>query len=253
MQFSLAALRVAGRVLVERDVVPETHVLIDERTALREAEVDAVVALLRRGDDAADAVRDLDATFVVRAVGYLVVSVASNASALVGGPPPDDEGTLLSIEAPRPGEERRRLLATVSAQLRPSSPWFQDSARAGIALGVAVLIVLLTSVETAFWVACRYPLGAPVQRVRHRRAHPRGRGQGIRDRVRGRGCGPRRGRHRPNRPLDHDDPRILLRGRLPQVLGFVAGQAAFTVLVVALFNIIVPDGWRTGLVRIRTS
>ena len=36
----------------------------------------------------------------------------------------------------------------------------------------------------------------------------------------------------------------------PQVLGFIAGQAAFTVLVVALFNLIIPEGWRTGLVRI---
>jgi uncharacterized membrane protein YccC len=37
---------------------------------------------------------------------------------------------------------------------------------------------------------------------------------------------------------------------LPQVAGFVAGQAAFTVLVVCLFNLVVPTGWQTGLVRV---
>jgi uncharacterized membrane protein YccC len=33
-------------------------------------------------------------------------------------------------------------------------------------------------------------------------------------------------------------------------IGFVAGQAAFTVLVIILFNLISPVGWRLGLIRI---
>ncbi len=33
-------------------------------------------------------------------------------------------------------------------------------------------------------------------------------------------------------------------------LGFVAGQAAFTVLVIIIFNLISPAGWQVGLVRI---
>ena len=34
------------------------------------------------------------------------------------------------------------------------------------------------------------------------------------------------------------------------MISFVAGQAAFTLLVVILFNIIEPVGWRVGLTRI---
>ena len=44
---------------------------------------------------------------------------------------------------------------------------------------------------------------------------------------------------------------IFLVGYLPGAGGFVAGQAAFTVFVVALFNLVEPLGWHTGLVRLQ--
>ena len=34
-------------------------------------------------------------------------------------------------------------------------------------------------------------------------------------------------------------------------MNFVVGQAGFTVFVVVLFDIFVPEGWRTGLVRVQ--
>ena len=37
----------------------------------------------------------------------------------------------------------------------------------------------------------------------------------------------------------------------PGAVNFVVGQAGFTVFVVVLFNILVPQGWRTGLVRVQ--
>ena len=37
----------------------------------------------------------------------------------------------------------------------------------------------------------------------------------------------------------------------PAAVNFVVGQACFTVLVVALFNLVIPEGWRTGLVRVQ--
>ena len=42
----------------------------------------------------------------------------------------------------------------------------------------------------------------------------------------------------------------LVAGIAPSMISFVAGQAAFTVMVVILFNIIQPIGWRVGLTRI---
>jgi len=43
---------------------------------------------------------------------------------------------------------------------------------------------------------------------------------------------------------------VLVSGIAPTMISFVAGQAAFTVVVVILFNIIEPLGWRVGLTRI---
>ncbi len=250
LRFTVATLRVAARSLLIGDVVPESTVLLDERNTLRDREVAAVVERLQRGDDASDAVRDLDASFIVRAVGFLAVSIASNAAVLAGGPPPPgDESAAPLVEAPRSGEARRRLVATLSSQLTPSSPWFQDSARAGAALGVAVLVALLGSLDHAFWVA----LGT--LSVLRSNAFDTGRsaveaaaGTAIGFAIAAVGIV----------LIGADRPALWITVILgffcaayfPQVLGFVAGQAAFTVLVVALFNLIVPEGWRTGLVRI---
>jgi uncharacterized membrane protein YccC len=43
---------------------------------------------------------------------------------------------------------------------------------------------------------------------------------------------------------------ILMAGLAPAVVSFAAGQAAFTLTIVILFNIIQPAGWRVGLVRV---
>ncbi len=43
---------------------------------------------------------------------------------------------------------------------------------------------------------------------------------------------------------------ILVAAFTPETISFAAGQAAFTVVVIILFNIIAPHGWRIGLLRI---
>jgi uncharacterized membrane protein YccC len=43
---------------------------------------------------------------------------------------------------------------------------------------------------------------------------------------------------------------LLVAGFAPAAISFLAGQAAFTVVVVMLLNIIHPAGWRVGLVRV---
>ncbi len=43
---------------------------------------------------------------------------------------------------------------------------------------------------------------------------------------------------------------ILLAGVAPAAISFAAGQAAFTLTLVFLFNIIQPTGWRVGLLRV---
>jgi hypothetical protein len=43
---------------------------------------------------------------------------------------------------------------------------------------------------------------------------------------------------------------VLLAGLAPAVISFAAGQAAFTITLLILYNIIAPAGWKVGLVRI---
>jgi hypothetical protein len=43
---------------------------------------------------------------------------------------------------------------------------------------------------------------------------------------------------------------VFLAGVAPAVISFAGGQAAFTLTLLILFNIIQPTGWRVGLVRI---
>ena len=43
---------------------------------------------------------------------------------------------------------------------------------------------------------------------------------------------------------------VLVAGVAPALISFAAGQAGFTVMVIILFNILVPAGWTVGLVRV---
>jgi uncharacterized membrane protein YccC len=43
---------------------------------------------------------------------------------------------------------------------------------------------------------------------------------------------------------------VLLAAYAPQAISFAAGQGAFTIVVLVLFNLIHPAGWRVGLVRV---
>ena len=43
---------------------------------------------------------------------------------------------------------------------------------------------------------------------------------------------------------------VFVAGVAPAVISFAAGQAGFTIMVIILFNILVPTGWQVGLVRV---
>ena len=43
---------------------------------------------------------------------------------------------------------------------------------------------------------------------------------------------------------------VFLTAYTPTAVHFVVGQASFTLFVVVLFNLLEPEGWRTGLLRL---
>ena len=154
-----------------------------------------------------------------------------------------------------PAASERRLagLTTVAnavsrhASLR--SVWFLNSARGAIALAVAVAVADLTGVEHGFWVvlgtlsvlrtnaastgstALRALLGTVVGFV-----------IGA---VLLLAIGSSTAALWTALPLA-----VLVAAYAPGVLPFEAGQAAFTVVVSVLFNLLVPAGWEIGVVRI---
>lgn len=135
-------------------------------------------------------------------------------------------------------------------QVRRDSVWLQNSLRIGAGLALAVLVAQVSHVEHGFWVVLgamsvlrtsaltttstvlRALLGTVAGFVV---------GGGLIVLV---GTGP--ATLWVLLPLA-----VLVAGFAPQTVSFAAGQAAFTVAVVILFNILQPVGWEVGLVRVQ--
>lgn len=136
-----------------------------------------------------------------------------------------------------------------AAHLKPHSVWLHNSVRGAAGLGLAVLVASLSGVQHSFWVV----LGA----LSVLRSNALSTGQSVVRAVLGTGAGFVIGAvlltvvgTNPTvlwllLPLA-----ILFAGVAPAVISFEAGQAAFTLTLVILFNIIQPAGWRVGLLRV---
>src|SRR5271155_700317 len=137
----------------------------------------------------------------------------------------------------------------ITSYLEPHSVWLHNSLRGAAGLGLAVLAARLTGVQHSFWVV----LGA----LSVLRSNALNTGQ---DSVRAMlgtvagfiigaallvGIGTNTTLLWFLLPLA-----VFLAGVAPAVISFAGGQAAFTLTLVILFNIIQPTGWRVGLVRI---
>ena len=137
----------------------------------------------------------------------------------------------------------------ITSYLEPHSVWLHNSLRGAAGLGLAVLVARLTGVQHSFWVI----LGA----LSVLRSNALNTGQ---DAVRAMlgtlagfivgaallvGIGTNTTLLWFLLPLA-----VFLAGVAPACISFAGGQAAFTLTVVILFNILQPTGWRVGLVRI---
>lgn len=126
---------------------------------------------------------------------------------------------------------------------------FRNAARAGLGLAVAVLVAKTASVQHSFWVV----LGA----LSVLRSNALGTGatalQALAGALIGFGVA-----SVAMTTVGSDETWlwialpivVFLAAYTPGAINFVVGQAGFTVFVVVLFNVLVPDGWRTGLVRV---
>ena len=205
---------------------------------------------LGAGRAAEEVLEGIDVDHTLRVIAYLTIALSTNAVIAAGGRP--DEGLTLPAGTPRLEGTRGvavRSLGTVRTHLAPSSTVLHSSARVAVGLAASVLLARVLGVEHAFWVV----LGALSVLRSNALATGRTTVQALMGSVIGFVVGGLFA------SVAGSDP-VLMWLALPiaifvasyaaSAIGFMAGQAGFTVMVIIVFNLISPAGWQVGLVRI---
>ena len=186
----------------------------------------------------------LDPSFRARALGTATAMVA--------------DATLEAAGAQGEGDQRLGAMGEPSSSLVWSrfashlsfhSVWFRNAVRGAAGLALAVAIVEVTDVEHGFWVV----LGT----LSVLRSNALGTGATALRAVAGTAVGFVLGSALMIGVGGHDvllwallPLAVLVSGVAPSMISFAAGQAGFTLVVIILFNIIAPVGWKVGLTRI---
>jgi uncharacterized membrane protein YccC len=224
---------------------------IDAARRVHRAALDAWAAdELRRGRPAEEVLQGIDVDHTVRVIAYVTIALSANAVIAAGGRPDVD------IALP-PGIPWRlgsrgvavRIARTLRTHLEPSSTVLHNSLRVAIGLAVSVALARTLGLGHAFWVV----LGT----LSVLRSNALGTGRTTVQALAGSVIGfvvgglfaAAAGNHAAVMwvalPIA-----IFLASYAASAIGFVTGQAAFTVTVIIIFNLISPVGWQVGLVRI---
>ena len=224
----------------------------DRRTSLRWA-VDRLVNQATVGSGAqelasASALAFVDPTFRARRLGLATEEIGALALEAAGFPVPSQQAAV-GVRPAGLAAGARALWQRASIHLTLRSVWLRNSLRGAAALAVAVAVARMTGVSHAFWVA----LGT----MSVLRSNALGTGATAARAVAGTvvgfaigtaimlGAGGHTGALWFLLPLA-----VLAAGAAAPVFSFMAGQAGFTIMVIILFNILVPAGWKVGLVRV---
>ena len=186
----------------------------------------------------------LDPGFHARGLGIATEMVADAALEAAGAEAVIDRRLGMDDEAISLGLGQRLF-----SHLSLHSVWFRNALRGAVGLALAVAVVEVTDVAHGFWVV----LGT----LSVLRSSAVGTGATALRAVGGTALGFLVGSAIMIGVADHLvllwvllPLAVLVSGMAASMISFVAGQAAFTVVVVILFNIIQPMGWKVGLTRI---
>jgi uncharacterized membrane protein YccC len=237
---SAAALSEVAGLLAGREAVPSPERVWQARAVS--------AANLRSLSGDPDVVRRMaDFAFHAQAIGLTASSAAADALIAAGRLDPESADARrhrAAVHSPRP-----RIAGRIVADASIRSLWFRNSARGAAALAAAVAVAKLTGVEHAFWVVLgtlsvlRSSAGATgVTAIRGLAGTVLGFIVGAALVV---GIGTSPVALWIALPLA-----VLVATYTPGTAPFMVGQAAFTVMVVVLFNLLVPAGWQVGLVRV---
>ena len=221
-------------------------------------ELEADVASLTESDSAAAAgsgpgvdrvegeslAGSLDPGFHARALGIAAEMVADAALEAAGADAVIDRRLGMADESTSLVFVHRLL-----SHLSFRSVWFRNAFRGAVGLALAVAVVEVTDVAHGFWVV----LGT----LSVLRSSAVGTGATALRAVGGTALGFVVGSVIMIGVADHSvllwvllPLAVLVSGMAASMISFAAGQAAFTLVVIILFNIIQPIGWKVGLTRI---
>lgn len=186
----------------------------------------------------------LDPAFRARGLAIAAEMVAGASLQAAGSEPAEDSQR--GVFEQRSG---RQFWQQFRSYLSFRSVWFRNAVRGATALALAVAVVEVTNVEHGFWVV----LGT----LSVLRSNALGTGATALRAVAGTAVGFVAGAAIMIGVGSHLvllwvllPLAVLVAGVAPSMISFAAGQAGFTVVVIILFNIIVPTGWTVGLTRV---
>ena len=212
---------------------------------------------LRTGSTPEEVLDGLQANDPLRVVAYLTLALGSNASIAAGARMDVDLETEMATEdVPAEIPLRagvagflQRVGQTIRTELAPTSIVLQNSLRVGLGLALAVLIAGFFQLNLAFWVV----LGT----LSALRSNALATGRTTLQALVGTLIGFAIGAlflvvvGTSTTVLWMILPvAVFLAAYAASAIGFIAGQAAFTVYILILFNLITPVGWRLGIVRV---
>jgi uncharacterized membrane protein YccC len=185
----------------------------------------------------------LDPGFHARALGIATEMVSDATLAAAGAP------TVVDKRLGMDESTSRNFVAHSLSHLSFHSVWFRNAVRGAVGLALAVAVVEVTDVSHGFWVV----LGT----LSVLRSNALGTGATALRAIGGTAVGFLIGSAIMIGVSDHLvllwfllPIAVLVSGAAPAMISFAAGQAGFTVVVMILFNIIEPTGWKVGLTRI---
>jgi uncharacterized membrane protein YccC len=205
---------------------------------------------LRDGTAPSDVLTGLEGAWWSRVASFMAVSLAADVVIGMGGTPLDHD-LAETLETPIDEERGRvaRVRHVLRANLDLSSVRFQNAVRTAVAVGGAVLLAGLLTIDHGFWV------GLATLSVLRSNALATGRtaAQAIGGTVLGLVVVlVLFGIFDAGQTEEWIVMPIAAFGAAyaPSAISFVVGQASFTVAIVLLFDVIEPEGWHTGLVRV---
>ncbi|MEU6366775.1 FUSC family protein [Streptomyces sp. NPDC046931] len=192
----------------------------------------------------------LDLSFRAQELAFVTLQIAGNVDLAAAAGRRSWPERLLGRE---PGTATSPLAAArerAAAHLEPHSVWLHNSLRGALGLGIAVLIAHVTGLEHSFWVL----LGT----LSVLRSNALSTGQKALRAVGGTVAGSLIGSGLLHLVGHHGTLlwfllplAVLVAGIAPAAISFAAGQAAFTVTLVILFNIGHQPNWHIALLRVQ--